>query len=136
MNTIQWRLLGVITLCAGIASSLAYARQEKPAPPPKQQAPVVVPRLTIEVTGGVDNKPVENASVYLKTLEQHLIKDKKSEVNVKTNQLGIAHIPDVTSGRVLIQVVAEGWKTYGQWQDITERNSTIKIHLDRPPKWY
>jgi len=136
MKTIRWRLLGVTTLCAGLVVSAVPAHQEKPAAPPKQQAPVVIPRLTIEVTGGVDNKPVENASVYLKTLQQRLIKDKKSEVNVKTNQLGIAHIPDVTAGRVLIQVVAEGWKTYGQWQDISENNSSIKIHLDRPPKWY
>ena len=136
MNTIRWKLLGVLALCAGLAVSFAYAHQDKPAPPPKQPPPVMIPRLTIEVTGGVNNKPVENASVYLKTLEQHLIKDKKSEVNVKTNQLGVAHVPDVTPGRVLIQVVAEGWKTYGQWQDISESTTNIKIHLDRPPKWY
>jgi hypothetical protein len=118
-----------------LAGSLPIRAQENP-PPPKNTAPSPVNRLTIEVTGGDANKPVENASVYVKTVEQHVIKDKKSEVNVKTNQQGIAHIPDVRLGRVLIQIVADGWKTYGHWYDITEPKQTIQIHLDRPPKWY
>jgi len=91
----------------------------------------------IEVTGGESNKPIENASVYVKTVEQRtLLKDKKFEVNVKTNQKGVAHVPDAPMGRVEIQIVAEGWKTYGHWYDITEPQQLIKIHLERPPKWY
>ena len=92
--------------------------------------------MTIEVTGGDGNKPVENASVYVKTLEEHALKDKKTELNVKTNQNGVAHIPDAPTGRVLIQIVAEGWKSYGHWYDIADPRQVIKIHLDRPPKWY
>jgi hypothetical protein len=93
-------------------------------------------KLTIEVTGGDENKAIENASVYLKTVEQHLIKDKKFEVNVKTNQKGVAHVPDAPTGRVLVQVVADGWKTYGHWFDVTDAKQVIKIHLEKPPKWY
>ena len=92
--------------------------------------------MTIEVTGGDSNKPIENASVYVKTLEEHTLKDKKTELNVKTNQNGVAHIPDAPTGRVLIQIVAEGWKSYGHWYDIADPRQVIKIHLDRPPKWY
>jgi hypothetical protein len=55
---------------------------------------------------------------------------------VKTNREGIAHIPEAPLGRVLIQIVAEGWKTFGRWYDITSSKEPIKIHLDRPPKWY
>ena len=112
------------------ACSIAFAQQ---TPPPKE-API--PRLTIEITGGDQDKPVENASVYLKTHEDRLIKDKKTEVNVKTNVQGIAHVPQPPIGRVLIQVVAEGWKPYGHWYDITDSKQVVKIHLDRPPKWY
>jgi hypothetical protein len=95
-----------------------------------------VNRLTIEVTGGDENKPIENASVYLKTLQQGKLKDKKFEVNVKTNMEGKAHVPDAPTGRVLIQIVVTGWKTYGHWYDVTDPTETIKIHLERPPKWY
>ena len=94
-------------------------------------------RVTIEVSGGEKESPVENASVYLKYVEEHrLKKDRKVELNVKTNRDGTAHIPEAPTGRVLLQVVADGWKTYGRWYDITEAKQTIKVHLERPAKWY
>jgi hypothetical protein len=123
-------LLGVLNVPKPICA------QAQQAPPQKTQAPSPANRITIEVTGGDADKPVENASVYVKTIEQHLIKDKKFEVNVKTNQQGVAHVPDAPMGRVLVQVVADGWKTYGHWYDISEAKQVIKIHLERPPKWY
>jgi hypothetical protein len=112
--------------------------QTQPPPPPKKkdQAPSPANRLTIQVTGGDSNTPVENASVYVKTIEQHLLKDKKFEVQVKTNQNGTAHVPDAPLGRVEIQIVADGWKPYGHWYDINDPKQTIKIHLERPPRWY
>jgi len=93
-------------------------------------------RIRIEVVGDTDT-PVENASVYLKYVEEHkLRKDKKIQLNVKTNREGVAHIPDAPMGKVLIQVIAEGWKTYGKWMEITEPRQTIKIKLEKPPRWY
>jgi hypothetical protein len=106
---------------------------------PKGQTQRSLPgtRVTIEVSGGDKDRPIENASVYLKYIEEHKIaKNKQFELNVKTNREGIAHIPDAPLGRVEIQIVAEGWKTFGRWYDITSSKEPIKIHLDRPPKWY
>jgi hypothetical protein len=123
--------LAVLFFTACVSASAQQA-----APPKETPAPAPIPRLTIEITGGDADKPVENASVYLKTQQDRLIKDKKSEVNVKTNMQGIAHVPEPPLGRVLIQVVAEGWKPYGHWYDITDSKQVVKIHLDRPPKWY
>ena len=126
--------LVVFALFVTLAATLPLpARQEAP---PKSSAPAPANRLTVEVTGGDANKPIENASVYLKTVEERRIKDKKTEISVKTTQEGIAHIPDAPLGRVLIQVVADGWKSYGHWYDITDLKQTIAIHLERPPKWY
>src|SRR5215467_924729 len=94
-------------------------------------------RITIEVTGGENETPVENASVYFKYVEEHKIKKNKTmEMNVKTNREGVAHVPDAPLGRVLIQVLAEGWKSYGRWFDITDPKQVIKVRLERPPKWY
>ena len=71
------------------------------------QAPAAINKLTIEVTGGEKNKAVENASVYLKYVEgKKLLKDRKYELNVKTNREGSAHIPDPPMGKVLIQAYA------------------------------
>jgi hypothetical protein len=125
----------LLGLLAGPA--ILSAQQEKGSTKGKQeQSAASAARLVIEVTGGDENKPVENASVYVKTVEEHLIKTKKFEESVKTNQKGVAHVPDPPTGRVLIQVVAEGWKTYGHWYEITDLKEVIKIHLERPPKWY
>jgi len=56
-------------------------------------------RITIEVTGGEKSVPVENASVYVKFIEEHsLKKDKKLEMNVKTSREGIAHVPNAPMG--------------------------------------
>jgi hypothetical protein len=134
MTPVFLKLLRSLIL-AGLCFNLSlYATQDKEQK--KEQAPSPNNRLTIEVTAGDANKPVENASVYVKTVEEHRIKDQKSEVNVKTNQEGVAHVPDAPLGKVLIQVVAEGWKPYGHWYDITDSKQVIKIHLERPPKWY
>jgi len=125
-----------LTLLA--AAAVCVAAQDSPAPPAKTPAQSDEPsRLTIEVTGGEKAVPVENASVYVKYVEEHAIKkDKKVELNVKTNREGIAHVAEAPVGRALVQIIAEGWKTYGRWYDITDPNQTFKIHLDRPPKWY
>jgi hypothetical protein len=123
-------LLGMLVVTPSVGNS-----QEIPKGQTQRSLPST--RVTIEVTGGDKDSPVENASVYLKYVEEHKIaKNKQFELNVKTNREGIAHVPDAPLGRVLIQIVAEGWKTFGRWYDITGTKEPIKIHLDRPPKWY
>lgn len=121
-----------------IATALGLAAQDPSVPPPKAPSHAPGPsRLTIEVTGGDKSVPVENASVYVKYIEQRTLrKDKKVELNVKTNREGIAHVPDAPIGRALVQIIAEGWKTYGRWYDITDPQQVIKIRLEKPPKWY
>jgi hypothetical protein len=128
-----------IAVCAVIANGMAAQDPPVPASKPKALPPAAdaQTRITIEVTGGEKSIPVENASVYVKFIEERsLRKDKKLEMNVKTSREGIAHVPNAPMGRVLVQVVAEGWKTYGHWMDITDPKQTIKVHLERPPKWY
>ncbi len=133
----QWSLAVSLSLILVVA--LPVAAQN---PPPAKDAPAKpaaqpITRLTVEVTGGDKNVAVENASVYVKYVEEHAItKDKKLELNVKTNASGVAHVPAAPTGRVLIQVIADGWKTFGRWYDITDLNQEFKIHLERPPKWY
>jgi hypothetical protein len=129
-------------LCLGVAllAAQSLAAQDPPPASSEKVPPVktdIQSRITIEVIGGEKDTPVENASVYVKYVEEHkLKKDKKLELNVKTNRDGIAHVPNAPLGRVLIQVIADGWKTYGRWYDITDTRQVFKIRLERPPKWY
>ena len=135
------KFFACLCLAAGVVTAQQAAAQNSPAPACKPQTPLPTSdtqtRITIEVTGGEKDAPVENASVYVKFIEEHAIKkDKKLEMNVKTSRDGIAHVPNAPMGRILVQVVAEGWKTYGRWLDLTDPKQTIKVHLERPPKWY
>ena len=94
-------------------------------------------RLTIVVTGGEDKKPIDSASVYVRYVEEHKHgKDKKIEMNLKTNQSGVCHVPVIPPGRFVVQVIADGWKTYGEYYDVNQAEQTINITLARPPKWY
>lgn len=135
-------LAGALVVCASALCAPPRDVFSSPRTPPQADKPdpstrAIRNRLTIEISGGDKNVPVENASVYVKYIQEHAIKkDRKVELNVKTNDRGVAHVPDPPLGRALIQVIADGWKTYGRWYDITDTNQVIKIHLDRPPKWY
>ena len=94
-------------------------------------------RLTIIVTGGEDKKPIDSASVYVRFVEQRKIgKDKKIEMNLKTNQSGVCHVPVIPPGKFLVQVIADSWKTFGEYYDVNQSEQTININLARPPKWY
>jgi len=88
--------------------------------------------LRIELTGGEAKKPIVDASVYVKFAEAKTLRDKKIELNLKTNQSGVARSPEIPKGRILIQIVAPGWKTFGQYYDIKQDEQTIQINLDRP----
>jgi hypothetical protein len=134
----SWPKLGSLVFALLFCVALVLSAQEPSAPQPKASAQTPESnRLTIEVTGGDKAVPVENASVYVKYVEEHVIrKDKKLELNVKTNREGVAHVAEAPLGRALVQIIAEGWKTYGRWYDITDPHQVIKIRLERPPKWY
>ena len=122
-------LLAMLFGLALLMPALTAPSDKAPAAADKRNA---TSRLRIELTGGDSNKPVADASVYLRFPDQ-----KKVELDLKTNQEGIARSPEIRQGKVLIQVVAPGWKTYGEYHDVTESEQTIQIHLVKPPiKWY
>jgi hypothetical protein len=116
-------------VCSPRAAPPLAAQADKPAVPDKRAG---TSRLRIEVTGGDTNKPVADASVYLRFPEK-----RKEELDLKTNQEGVARSPEIRQGKVLIQIVAPGWKTYGEYHDVTDAEQTIQIHLVRPTtRWY
>jgi hypothetical protein len=116
---------------------VAHGQEKDAASKAKSDAASTDVRLTIVVTGGEEKKPIDSASVYVRFVEEHKHgKDKKIEMNLKTNQSGICHVPVIPPGKFMIQVIAEGWKTYGEYYDINQTEQTINIALVRPPKWY
>lgn len=94
-------------------------------------------RLDITVTAATSGDPIQNASVYVRYKKGRLLlKAKTISLTVKTNPDGKAIVPEVPQGKVLVQVIAEGWKTYGEFHEMEGPKQTIEIKLERPKKWY
>ncbi len=131
------RTLGQLCVLALLLPLVASGQEKNSAAQSKPDSGSSTVRLTIVVTGGDDKKPVDSASVYVKFVEERkLAKDKKIEMNLKTNVSGVCHAPEIPRGKVLIQVIAPGWKTFGEYYDVDQAEQTINIALSRPPKWY
>jgi hypothetical protein len=129
------KLLIIIT-SLGLLLPVAALGQGK-APDTKEKSASNTVRLTIVVTAGEDKKPVDSASVYVRFVEERKLgKDKKIEMNLKTNMSGVCHSPEIPQGKILIQVIAPGWKTFGEYYDVNQAEQTINIGLVPPPKWY
>lgn len=93
--------------------------------------------LLITVTGGPKNQPVDNASVYLRWEEPRTWRHaKEMEFDLKTSTAGIAKVKDVPRRRIIIQVIKDGWKPFGQYFDLTQDEQKIEIKLEKPPRWY
>jgi len=95
--------------------------------------------LKIVVTNQ-NGHPVDNASVIVKFV-QGRSKVKfgakiRTEWNLKTSQEGIAKLPSIPQGKVLIQIIAKNYQTFGQTFDIDEAEKTVEIKLNPPQAQY
>ncbi len=93
--------------------------------------------ITVKTHGG---HPVDRASVVVRFVEGHSIvklgKAVRTTYEVRTNQEGIAKIPEIPQGKIRIQVIAKGFQTFGKIFDVTEDEKDIPITLNPPQQQY
>ena len=131
----QLKILMVALAMLLVMSGGALAQDRKSVASDKSDSNTT--QLTIMVTGGDEKKPVDSASVYVRfDTSRKLAKDKHIEMNLKTNLSGVCHAQAIPHGKFLVQVVAPGWKTFGEYYQAEQSEQTINISLARPPKWY
>ena len=97
-------------------------------------------RLQIHVTNE-RGKPVDRASVIVKFINGRSVKAlglKKSRLSweLKSSQEGIAKIPGIPKGKILIQINAKYYQTFGQTFDIDEDEKLVEIKLNPPQAQY
>jgi hypothetical protein len=96
-------------------------------------------RLEVQVTtqGG---KPIDRAGVVVRFVEGRSVvklgKKIRTTYEMRTNQEGLVKIPAIPQGKILIQVIAKGYQTFGQTYDVTETEKTIAIKLNVPQSQY
>jgi len=95
-------------------------------------------RLQIVVKNAED-RPVGNASVIVKFVQGRsrikLTKIRKAW-ELRTSQEGSVKIPSIPQGKILIQVIAKNYQTFGETFDVDEEEKTIDIKLSPPQKQY
>ena len=95
--------------------------------------------LKIVVTNE-NGKPIDNASVVVKFVAGRS-KSKfgakvHTEWDMRTSQEGIAKLPAIPQGKILIQVIAKNYQTFGQTIDVDEDERTVEIKLKPPQPQY
>ena len=95
--------------------------------------------LRVEVKS-FDGKPVDRAGVVVRFLEGRSVakfgKKTKTEWEVRTNQEGVAKIPPIPQGKILVQVIAKGYQTYGATIEVNEDEKTVEVKLNPPQAPY
>jgi hypothetical protein len=128
-------LLIFASAIAGMAGSMVGAhaqdtqkrgRKYKSAPP--------TARIDVTILRDVDGKPIENAAVIFHPMEGE--KD-KGNMELKSNEDGKAVIDVLPIGdTVRLQIIAKGFKTYGQDYKVDKPQLTIEVRMKRPGEQY
>lgn len=87
--------------------------------------------LSVLVLRESNGKPVRNAEVVLHLLDKDG-KEKQDAIELKTHEDGKAEAGGVPYGRWRVQVIAKGFQTYGNDQDIQQPQLDLTIKLQKP----
>ena len=96
-------------------------------------------KLQIRVTN-LEGRPIDRAAVVARFVKGRskvkLGKKVWRHWETRTNQEGVAKIPEIPQGDILIQVIAKGYQTFGNTFDINEDEKTVDIELNPPQPQY
>lgn len=96
-------------------------------------------RLNIQVTS-LGGKPIDRADVVVRFVKGRsklkLGRKIRTTWEMRTNQEGIAKVPEIPQGSILIQVIAKGYQTFGQTFDVDEEEKTIEVKMNPPQQQY
>ena len=82
-----------------------------------------------------NGKPVRNAEIVLHPVDKHG-KQKEEGLELKTHEDGKAQISGIPYGKFRVQVIAPGFRTYGQDYDINQPSHEFTIKLQKPAEQY
>jgi hypothetical protein len=121
MNMIRLTLVGLI---AALLAVPIFAGQKAPSA-----------SINVVVVREANGKPVRNAEVVLHPVDEHG-KQRQEGLELKTHEDGKAEVSGLAYGKWRIQVIARGFKTYGEDYDINQPNHEITIKLQKPSEQY
>jgi hypothetical protein len=125
------RLSGILALLMGFPVLFAHADQRngrKYTPPPTTAT------IKVTVVRATNGKPIANAAVIFHPMAGE--KD-KGALELKSDEDGKVTIDVIPVGdMVRLQVIADGWKTYGEDYQIDTDSKDILVKMKRPGEQY
>lgn len=119
----------MVLAAALLAAPLSHAdRHRKYKPPPPMS------KVTVTVLRAKDGKPLKNAAVVF---HPALGDTQEGNMELKTNDEGVATLSIIPTGsQVLVQVIMQGYRTFGQKYDVPGSEKSITIKLLPPDQQY
>lgn len=112
-----------------VALSLAvFAQQTQPKDPP---VPANIAKLNILIVRESGGKPVKNAEVVLHLVDKSG-NQKQEGLELKTHEDGKAEATGIPYGKVRVQVIARGLRTFGEDYTIDQPTLDITIKMQKP----
>lgn len=127
------RYVALSVLSCSALFSLAGFAQDNANRGRKYTPPPATAHISVSVVKDANGKPIEDAAVVF-----HMIGEEgKGNMELKTNEEGKAIIDVVPIGDTLtLQVIANGFQTYGEDYKINGDSKEIVVRLKRPQRQY
>lgn len=120
------RRFALAALISGMFTLLAFPQPNMPK----------TAELNFLVVKDNNGKPVRNAEIVLHPIDAKTGKQKEEGLELKTHEDGKATIGGIPYGKMRVQVIAHGFRTYGEDYDIQQPNHDITIKMQRPAEQY
>jgi len=115
----------------GLVVSLSLSAQDSGHRGRKYKAPAPTSRVDVTILRNDDGKPIENAAVVFQ------LEGEKGNMELKTDEDGKTMIDVLPTGsKVLVQVIAKGFQTFGGDYQIDKPEMAIQLKLKRPGQQY
>jgi hypothetical protein len=87
--------------------------------------------LQFVVVKDENGKPVRNAEIVLHAVDKHG-KQHSEGLELKTHEDGKAQIGGIPFGKIRVQVIARGLRTFGEDYEINQPSHEITIKMQKP----
>jgi hypothetical protein len=91
--------------------------------------------LQFVVVRDENGKPVRNAEIVLHAVDKHG-KQRSDGLELKTHEDGKAQISGIPLGKIRVQVIAHGLRTFGEDYDINQPSHEITIKMQKPQEQF
>ena len=119
------RFVPVCLLLVLLPAAAVAGKKKTPDPELKTSS------INMTVIRNSSGKPVKNAEVVIHLIDNHG-KAKQEGMEMKTHDDGKAEATGIPYGKVRIQVIAPGFRTYGEDFSIDQPTHEITIKLQKP----